>query len=282
MTDAPPLWVRSLFAVNRVASGCAHAIMVFCDELLCARVSPAGRDRLTSWMYARQPAFLEGGTDFNAGLHDWEERVVTGPLFPRRGRILLGGAGGGREMLPLAQRGYEVVAFEPSPLYLGAKEVAGPFPQVQVVRASYADLVRAVEEGVGPLAASVAVTFDAVILGWGSLSHVTAEEDRIALLQAIRRIAPTAPVVFSFFREPSSRPGGLERLRRFVQMIFRPLGSEVGSRLRFSMAFGFVRPLALDDVQTLAAATGYHLLSRESVQWGNAVFLPQKPPLLRS
>jgi hypothetical protein len=273
--DIPPLWVRAVLGVSRAASFGAGVAMLFCDELLCARVPPGGRDRLTSWMYSSQTAFLKGGTDFNAGLHDWEERIVGGPLFPRQGRILLGAAGGGREMVPLAERGYDLVVFEPSPLFLGARAVAAPFANVRVVRASYADLVRAVDDGVGPLAEAASGNFDAVILGWGSLSHVTADEDRTALFRAIRRIAPTAPVVFSFFRPPRNRAGRLERLRRPVQWLLRPLGAEVGSRLRFSMTFGFVRPLELDDVNALAASTDYHLLQAESVQWGNGVFLPK-------
>jgi hypothetical protein len=273
--DIPPRWIRAVLGVSRAASFGVGVVMLFCDELLCARVPPGGRDRLTSWMYSSQTAFLKGGTDFNAGLHDWEERIVGGPLFPRQGRILLGAAGGGREMLPLARRGYDLVAFEPSRLYLGAREVAAPFANVRVVRASYADLVRGVEEGVGPLAEAASGTFDGVILGWGSLSHVIADDDRTALFRAIRRIAPKAPVVFSFFRPSRARAGRLERLRRPVQWLLRPLGAELGSRLRFSMTFGFVRPLELDDVTSLAASADYHLLQTESVQWGNGVFLPK-------
>lgn len=249
-----------------------------CDELLCALVPPARRDQLTSWMYATQTTFLEGGSDFNAGLHDWETRIVESPLFPRKGRILLGAAGGGREMVPLAERGYDLVAFEPSPLYEGARDVAAPFPNVRVIRASYADLVSAVESGAGPLAEDVAETFDAVILGWGSLSHVTSAEDRTSLLRAIQRIAPKGPVVFSFFRPPRAHAGRLERLRRGVQWLLQPLGARVGSQLRFSMTFGFVRPLELDDVQALAASAGYHLLRIDSVQWGNGVFVPKRSP----
>jgi hypothetical protein len=274
--DIPPLWVRAVLGVSRSSAFGAGVVMLFCEEFLCARVPPAARDRLTSLMYASQTAFLKGGTDFNAGLHDWEERIVGGPLFPRKGRILLGAAGGGREMLPLAERGYDLVVFEPSKLFLGARAVAAPFANVQVVRASYADLVRAVEARTGPLAEAVSNNFDAVILGWGSLSHVTAAEDRTALFRAIRRIAPKAPVVFSFFRPPRARAGRLERLRRPVQWLLRPLGSEVGSRLRFSLTFGFVRPLELDDLTALAASTDYHLLQAESVQWGNGVFLPRR------
>lgn len=277
MTDAPPRWVRAVVTVSRAASFGGNVVMLFCGELLCARVTPGGRDRVTSWIYANQKVFLRGGSDFDVGLLDWEERITTGPLFPRAGRILLGAAGGGREMLPLAERGYQIVAFEPSPLYRGAAEVAARFPNVQVVRASYADLVRSVEAGIGPLADAARGSFDAVILGWGSLSHVTDDQDRIALLRAIRRIAPSAPVVLSFFRGAHTQTGPLERVRRLIQWMLRPLGSEVGSRLRFSMAFGFLRPLMLDDVQTLAADAGYHLLNPDGVKLGYAMLLPQKP-----
>lgn len=276
MSQRLPFWVRTLLGLNRCGSIGVRAITMVRDEILCAGVPASRRGDVIAWMYSKQTAYLEGSPDFAAGLHDWERQAITGPLFRPGGRVLLGAAGGGRELVSLAGHGFQVVAFEPSNLVDGAKDVAARHPDTAIVRASYADLVTGVERQSGPLAPYLSTPFDAAILGWGSLSHVTTDEERQALFRALRRVVPAGPVLFSFIRD--MRGGRLERLRRPLQIALRPIGAEVGSRLRFSPAFGFVRPLGLADVEALATATGYHLLSRESPRYGNALFLPAVPP----
>jgi hypothetical protein len=274
MTGSPRLWVRGLLGFGRAASAAEQVLTIVRDELLCACLAPARRDELTAWLYARQPGFASGGNSFRHGLQDWERSLLTSPEFPRAGRILLGGAGGGREIVEFAKRGYQVVAFEPSSLVESAVAVGASLPGVVVVRAAYVDLIRAVEAGDGPLATAIAGQFDVIVLGWCSFSHITTDAERIALLRAIRRLAPAAPIVLSFVSDASVSGRG-ERVRRIVQAALRPVGAQPGSRLRFSPQFGFMHPFSVAEISALAEAVDCGVADAEHASRGHCVFVPQ-------
>src|SRR4029079_4693901 len=74
--------------------------------------------------------------------------------------------------------------------------------------------------------------FDAVVLGWGSFSHVMPRAARLALLRALRALAPKAPVLLSFALEPGPASKGKGRVRSALQRLFAALSapgvSEVG------------------------------------------------------
>src|SRR5690606_9978650 len=98
--------------------------------------------RLTSKIFDRQRTYVPGGNTFARGLFGWELELLA-PPFPARGRILIGGAGGGREAIALIERGYQVVAFDQA-----AELVRAGAPTVKaaggtLLHASYADVVRA-------------------------------------------------------------------------------------------------------------------------------------------
>ncbi len=197
-----------LLVLDRIATRALRAGEVLRDGILFAWVPPAARSQATTALYTTQATYLPGGPRFKAGLFDWERRALATPPFPRCGRVLLGGAGGGRELAGLCALNYAVVAFEPSPtLAAGAQRIAVEIPGAQAYQASYDDLVRAVRYGEGSLAgAPLAGGFDAVVLGWGSFSHLTDPDERTALLHAVRDLAPTAPVLLSWWNvEPRRR-----------------------------------------------------------------------------
>src|SRR5687767_14651727 len=50
------------------------------------------------------------------GLFDWEEQVVREHFPPPPARVVVTGAGAGREVLALLRLGYDAVGFEPSPV----------------------------------------------------------------------------------------------------------------------------------------------------------------------
>jgi hypothetical protein len=76
-------------------------------------------------------------------------------------------------------------------------------------------LPRARRSRAAPSAARARAPYDLVVLGWGSITHVLEEDDRLALLESVRALAPSAPVITSFFLRPEPGHGGrTERLRR--------------------------------------------------------------------
>src|SRR5205814_761046 len=102
------------------------------------------------------------------------------------------------ELSALLELGHEVVAFEPNEVLLaGARSVAATSSDARVLHASLEHFIDLSDSGTGPLA-SVTGPFDLVLLGCGSLSHVTDPALQVALLRAINRLFPRAPVVASF------------------------------------------------------------------------------------
>jgi hypothetical protein len=226
---------------------------------------------------------LPDGHRFRSGLFAWERRVFEdSPSFPRSGRILLGAAGAGRELVALLARGYEVVAFDPCTAFVeAARRVAADSPKATVVEASYADLIRAAETPAKATPLSFitdGLPFDAVVLGWGSLSHVLPSSERLALLRAIRVIADRAPVFTSFSLEPdSSAPRASkgrvrDALRRLFAAMNAPGPSEAGDH--FYQDGGFFSNLGSDEIVKLAWGAGYEVVLFEDAPYPHALLVP--------
>ncbi|MFT3775551.1 MAG: nucleotidyltransferase family protein [Minicystis sp.] len=274
-----PLWVRALLAVDHAAFRVENLREGLRDELLLAWIPPVHRASLTAALYSDQSTYLPGGHRFQAGLFPWEKRVIDGDCFPRSGRALVGAAGAGREMMALVERGFEVVAFDPCQPFVDAARTVAPPGRATVVQASYADLVDAANGRGGPLAGAVAGgPFDAVVLGWGSLSHVMPSSARSDLLRAVRAVAPRAPVLASFALEPekaqplTGKGRVRDGLRRAFAALRAPGVSEVGDH--FFPNTGFFSYLGSDEVVRLAWEAGYEVPLFEDAPYAHAVFVP--------
>jgi hypothetical protein len=278
-TDRVPLWARAFLRVDRAVSFCVRMVGVVRDEILLAWLSPEQLDLLSGEYYGRSPDFLPGGSVFRQGLFAWERDAVTSPPFPASGRILIGAVGGGRELNELCRMGYAVAAFEPSRvLAKAAREVAGSYPGAAVVQATYRDLVRTAEGAPGPLRQMLdGQPIDAVILGWGSISHVIYRKDRLDLLIATRRIAPAAPVLVSYLALDPLPRGRSEafrfRLRSFLRgQISR--GGPSGQVTHFSGG-AFVHRFEPGELEGLALDAGYEVAAISVRPYPHAVLVPR-------
>ena len=75
-------------------------------------------------------------------LFDWEREWLAADLPPPPAKILLGGAGSGREVLSLSAQGYEILAFDPVLRFVkNARLSIGCQPGVEFVQGSYEDIV---------------------------------------------------------------------------------------------------------------------------------------------
>jgi hypothetical protein len=279
-----PLWVRAFLAADRLAARAANVREGLRDELFLALIPPSERADLTAALYAEQRTYLPGGHCFQSGLFAWEKRVFDSDLFPKSGRILLGAAGAGRELVALLDRGFRVVAFDPCEAFVNAaRRVLASSPEhaasSTIIRASYGDLARAATTGAGPLAfLTTAPAFDAVVLGWGSLSHVLPSSERAALFEALRSIAPSAPVLASFALEPDSSapPGSKGRVRDALRRLFAAMGapgpSEAGDH--FYPDGGFFSNLSRDEVVAIGFRAGYEVALLEDAPYPHAVLVP--------
>jgi hypothetical protein len=197
-------------------------------------------------------------------------------------QLLVGGAGSGREAQPLCELGHHVDAFEPAarPMAACAARVG---ERGEVLRGRYEDLSRAVlDGGGGPLAPFASRRYDAVLLGWTSLSCVLEPDERRRLIAACDRLAPEGPLLVTMWMTTQAALEGR------AQRAGRAAGTLVGSTL------GRLRGVHADEPAAFASGGGfYHLFSTEEIEalatsvgrtvaWGagnwypHATFLPQK------
>ncbi len=145
--------------------------------------------------YSSTPQYT--GDEYNQrGLWSWEQRALA-RYFRDCRRVLVVGAGGGREVLALARRGYEVHGVECNPDLVRAGnlllERQGLPPRIE-----YAPPDTAPAEG---------AAYDGLIIGWGAYMLIQGRPRRVALLQSVRaHVNPGAPLLASFFvRSPAAR-----------------------------------------------------------------------------
>jgi hypothetical protein len=201
-------------------------------------------DEFNTLAYERDDTYDPGSSAFRSRLFPWEAAAIRQHFDPPPGRILLGGAGGGREAFALADRGYEVVAFEPA-IHLAAAmaERAMATPSVQAFRARYEDLPRLAAARPGDRGADVRDLgpFVAAIMGWGSFSHLTTCAARIAALASLGD-ATTGPILVSFLSFDDRRRGG------------RP-GTRDGAGDNFSIFIGYFHTVNAPELEELAHAS---------------------------
>ncbi|MRG97896.1 class I SAM-dependent methyltransferase [Polyangium spumosum] len=274
-----PSWVRALLAADRLAHRLATAREGLRDELLLAWIPETDRAALTAALYARQRTYLPGGHRFESGLFTWEKRALDAPAFPREGRVLVGAAGAGREVVALLDRGYSVTAFDPCVDFVESARALVQNRRAKILLGSYDDLVAA-SEGRGGALASLAEppSFDAVILGWGSLSHVLPASARLGLLRAVRTLAPRAVVLTSFQlrHDTEAKTETKGRLRDALRRAFTTMGapgrSEPGDQ--FFPDGGFFSYLSPDEIPRAAFEAGYEVALFEEGPYPHALLAP--------
>jgi hypothetical protein len=242
------------------------------SALVVALASDAVLARFNCLAYGGDEAYHPASSAFRASLFSWEENVISTYFRPPPARLLIGGAGGGREVLALASMGYEVVAFEPSAALAAA--MAGTVAKgsnVRVYRASYEDLPSLYparpEEPSGSL--ETELEFDVGILGWGSYSHIRNEQQRIRTLSLFARYV-RGPILVSFYQfGGKTPPKRVERMSRLLK---------IGSGDRFSVYIGFTHDVIAAELATAAERSGLSIvhLNEESTltNWPHAVLCP--------
>ncbi len=245
--------------------------------LLADALDPAEMSALTIALYGLYPVRASA-----AGLDDWESDWYADCLPPAPARLLVTAAGTGREVVALRAMGYAVDAFEPAP---GQAAMIAHGPGDLVLDATYDDLVRAARgDASSPAAEIVARRYDAVILGWGSFTHLLERRQQTEVLAACDAVCPEGPILASFWGAVGAAPvsrardvGGrlgrsLARLRtsRAPARSAGRLAGEVG----FAFNVGFTRRFSRGDVVTLAAEIGREVTLFGLRPYGHATLTP--------
>lgn len=191
-----------LFTRFRIA-----VVLAFASDDMLVRYGQLG--------YRSMDRYLPEKAAFHQELFPWEQSVIE-KMFPAPpARVLIGGAGGGREPFAMAEMGYDIVAFDPVPEL--AKTMAEHIPEnarIRAYRAAYGDLPRVHSAFSGEPEASLdhEPRFDAGILGWGSFSHLKTDADRVSALKRMASLV-TGPLLVSLFFRPGDDDGQLSKLR---------------------------------------------------------------------
>ncbi len=142
--------------------------------------------------YSNEPRYRD--RDHNlGGLAAWEGRAVE-RHFTGCSRLLVTGAGGGREVLALTRLGFDVLAEECNPAL------------VDLANGLLAEADIAANVTIGPRDACGLVgrsPVDGVIVGWGVFTHIQGRDRRIAYLRQLRGlVVDGGPILVSFFERP--------------------------------------------------------------------------------
>lgn len=146
--------------------------------------------------YSRAPQYR--ADEYNRrGLWSWEDRLVS-RYFGSCKRVLVVGAGGGREVLALARRGYEVHGVECNADLVRAANLLLEREALLLPCVRFAPPDTCPDVGAG---------YDGLIIGWGAYMLIQGRARRVALLRSMRgHVEPGAPLIVSFFfRSPAAR-----------------------------------------------------------------------------
>lgn len=124
----------------------------------------------------------------SSGLWLWERQALQ-RFFPPRGRILVGAAGSGREMIALHRAGYSVEGFECArSLVESGKVILRDVGCAGELLWAPAGTVPSMQGG-----------FDGAIMGWSGYMYIPRREQRVRLLRDFRDLLVTgAPLLISF------------------------------------------------------------------------------------
>jgi hypothetical protein len=141
----------------------------------------------------KNPSYNKGG------LWTWESAIIA-RYFCNRKRLLLIGAGGGREVIALRRLGYDVDGCEcNSDLMRVANaflEQEGLSPNIQFALPDSC-----------PSTKGACPPYDGLIVGWGAYMLIQGRDNRVDLLRKMRsHVNAGAPLLVSFFfRSPDAR-----------------------------------------------------------------------------
>lgn len=225
--------------------------------LVTAYASDATLAAFNDLAYGASPLYDASDASFRERLFEWEEDVVARVFPAAPARVLVGGAGGGREAFQLAGRGYEVTAFEPSRglAQSMAERAAASGATVAAFVGRYEGLPVLHRVGGEPFDLSQGKPFDVSMLGWSSFSHIRDPRVRIATLRAFAGLTD-GPVVLSFFTTAADQPANPSRLRRRLDRLGRRSPGDA-----FTVHVGFYHLSSSEEVAAEVRSAGLSMVA---------------------
>ena len=201
------------------------------------------------------------------GLFPKERQWVEQHLPAPPSRVLVTGAGSGREVIALQEMGYAVDASEPS---ASVRDVLQMHCLGSTWQLSNQDL-GCVH---GP---RLAARYDAILVGWTSLSYLLTTDEQLDFLRCCDELCPEGPILASYF----ARQGGLGAPGRLGARLARWFGAQghepppgLGYLDRAGYLYGFERReiVALGD--SIGRESVLQLLDGQHVTWRQPAVQP--------
>lgn len=262
--QAPPrmLRLRLFAAADRCVDRIVRFLKIVHEGVWLGSLSPDELNQVTAENFD-QSQFYSSKDHNRSGFFEWEQEMLD-RFFRRGSRVLVAGAGGGREVLALRKSGFEAEGFECSmPLIEASRRIFDEQGESSYLIHCPPDCVPA-----GP------AVYDALIIGWTVYTHIPTRTRRILFLEAIRKRAlQRAPILISFFVR-SSLSGDdamVYRISRWCSFLSLPRKgtSEVGDHIRFGR---YVHSFTQDEVSEELRAAGFRVAHfAESGDLGYAV-----------
>lgn len=178
---------RSTNAVVDVLSGLG-------DGLLLGALDDDTLSEFDAHFYEAEDRYVDRAYTLQ-GLWAWEQGFVDEHLTGRR-RVLVTGAGGGREVIALSRQGFDVVGEEPN-------EDMVRFGNALLAEEGHGSRLRV--SGRRGLAVEPGERFDAVVIGWGAYTHLPGRALRVQILrEAVSVLRPGDPLLCSFWDRTGS------------------------------------------------------------------------------
>lgn len=260
------LLVRRYLSTRRERDRIARGIGAAFDGLWLGLLDGEQLHALDERFYDERIEHVDGDAQrydddaYNArGLFDWEEAAVRGH-FPAGARVVVTGAGGGREVLALLEQGFDAVGYEPNERFATA---GADF----LSRRGHRDRLRPSARDVFP---GEIESCDCVVVGWGSYMLIAGRQRRIAFLRAARqRLREGDPLLLSFFAH-SARPRYftvVAGVANAVRSVRRREAVELGDAIAGNFLHCFTRAEIEDEL----AAGGFELVDFRFSPYGHAV-----------
>lgn len=216
--------------------------------------------RIDQVHYDREGQYVDEGYN-RRGLWDWE-RAAVDRYFAGRNRLAVPGAGGGREVLALLQRGHDAWGFE-------CNEKMARFGNELLAAEGWPDRIRVAPRDVWPDRTG---SYDGVMVGWGSYMMMRGRDRRITFLRQARATLPEGgPILVSFFARKGA--SAYYRLVAAIGSTLRRARHRDRLELGDALAPNYVHFFTEEQVGDELAAAGFEMVSYETARHGRAVGL---------
>ncbi|MEW8521623.1 MAG: hypothetical protein AB2552_01080 [Candidatus Thiodiazotropha endolucinida] len=214
-----------------------------------------------------QSEYIYRNREYNMdGLFGWEKQVVN-KFFCDKKTILVGAAGGGREIIGLSDMEFQVDGFECNEtLYTSAKKLLAELDIKCTLELSEPNMCPSMNNK----------QYDAIIVGWGGFMLIHTADARIEFLRSLKaRLLKGAPILISFYHRKSESLD-FKLTAKIANLIRRFRGKHNSSIvLGDSLSPNYVHYFSRLEIKNELEAGGYHLIYYSTDSYGHAVGIAQ-------